>query len=157
MDELLKKLKDYSRFLELEDSIPYWECQIPELKARLEEMKWNLQQKELELLQIKNPNFFQRMFGRAEEKQEILSKQIREINSARTAAQWDLEALEQKIRSGEQELEILSGCREAYQTVRAGTILTTAQETPSTLQEGGIDDRPVLGAVWQSVCIYPMC
>ena len=135
MDELLKKLKDYSRFLELEDSIPYWECQIPELKARLEEMKWNLQQKELELLQLKNPNFFQRMFGRAEEKQEILSKQIREINSARTAAQWDLEALEQKIRSGEQELEILSGCREAYQTVRAGTILTTAQESQLMMAE----------------------
>ena len=36
-------------------------------------------------------------------------------------------------------------------------ILKTAQETPSTLQEGGIDDRPILGAVWQSVCIYPMC
>ena len=58
MEELLIKLRDYSRLLELEDSIPYWEAQIPELKDRIEEMKWNLQQKELELLQWSNPNFF---------------------------------------------------------------------------------------------------
>ena len=31
-------------------------------------------------------------------------------------------------------------------------ILKRAQETPSTLQEGGIDDHPILGLVWQSVC-----
>ena len=81
MDELLKKMKDYSRFLELEDNIPYWESQIPELEDRIEELKWNRQQKELEMLQLKEPNFFQRLFGRAEEKKELLAKQIREITA----------------------------------------------------------------------------
>jgi hypothetical protein len=85
MEDLIKKLRDYSRFLELEDSIPYWESQIPELKYRLEEMKWNQQQKEMELLNLKEPNFFQRTFGRAEEKKERINRQIREISSAKTA------------------------------------------------------------------------
>ena len=66
MDELLKKMKDYSRFLELEDNIPYWESLMPELEDRIEELNWNKQQKELEMLQLKEPNFFQRLFGRAE-------------------------------------------------------------------------------------------
>ena len=93
MDDLLKKLKDYSRFLELEDSIPYWESQIPELEERIEEMKWNKQQKEMEMLQLKEPNFFQKVFGKAEEKKETLALQIQEIKSAHMAATWDLEGL----------------------------------------------------------------
>ena len=135
MDELLKKMKDYSRFLELEDSIPYWEAQIPELKDRIKEMKWNLQQKELDLLQLQNPNFFQRMFGRAEEKKEILSKQIREITAAQTAARWDLEGLEKKITAGKEELEILAGSREAYEIAKADTVLTVAQESRMMMEE----------------------
>ena len=135
MDDLLKKLKAYSRFLELEDSIPYWESQIPELKARLGEMKWNLQQKELELLQLKNPNFFQRMFGRAEEKTERLSMQIREIASARLAARWDLEALEKKIEEGKQEQKTLQNSREEYQSAKADASLTPAQESCLMMEE----------------------
>ena len=135
MNELLKKLKDYSRFLELENSIPYWENQIPELKARLSEMQWNLRQKELELLQRKNPNFFQRVFGRAEERREILSKQIREITSAQMAAGWDLEALEEKVASGKQELETLAGSREVYRAAKLDTTLTVAQESRMMMEE----------------------
>ena len=135
MDELLRKLKDYSRFLELEDSIPYWENQIPEEKARLTEMKWNLQQKELKLMQLQNPNFFQRIFGRAEEKREILSKQIREIRSAQMAAQWNLEALEKKITAGKQELETLAGSREGYQTAKVAIALTASQESRMMMEE----------------------
>ena len=103
MEDLIKKLRDYSRFLELEDSIPYWENQIPELKDRLEEMKWNQQQKEIELLNLEEPNFFQRTFGRAEEKKERISKQIREITAAKTSAQWELEGLEKQIKEGKED------------------------------------------------------
>lgn len=135
MDDLLKKLKDYSRFLELEDSIPYWESQIPELKERISEMKWNLQQKEVELLQLKEPNFFQRVFGRAEEKKERLAKQTREIQSARTAAQWELEGLEKKIQTGKQELESLAGSGEAYAAAKKEAVLTSAQESRLMMEE----------------------
>ena len=70
MEQLLEKLRSCGRYLELKDNIPYWESQIPDLKDRLEEMKWNQQQKETELLSLQEPNFFQRIFGRAEEKKE---------------------------------------------------------------------------------------
>jgi len=135
MDELLKKMKDYSHFLELEDSVPYWQSQIPELQDRLEEMKWNQQQKELELLQLKEPNFFQRMFGRAEEKKELLSRQIREITSARTAAQWELEGLEKQIEAGKQDLEALADSREAYEAAKRETVLTPAQESRLLMEQ----------------------
>ena len=79
MEDLIKKLRAYGRFLELEDSIPYWESRIPELKARLSEMKWNQQQKEIELLNLQEPNFFQKIFGKAEEKKERISRQTVEV------------------------------------------------------------------------------
>ena len=135
MDELLEKMKQYSRYLELEDSIPYWESQIPELKDRLEEMKWNLHQKEVELLQLQEPGFFQRVFGRAEEKKERISKQMREITSARTAAQWELEGLEKQLEAGKQELAALAGSRAAYENAKSAAELSPAQESRLMMEE----------------------
>lgn len=135
MDELLKKMKDYSRFLELEDGIPYWESQKPELEDRIAEMKWNKQQKELALLQLKYPNFFQRVFGRTEEKKEILGQQLREITAALTAAQWELEGLEKKIKTGTAELETLAGSRGAYAAAKVEATLTPAQESRLMMEE----------------------
>lgn len=135
MEDLIGKLRDYSRFLELEDNIPYWESQIPELQARLEEMKWNLHQKELELLQLREPNFFQRMFGKAEAKKERISRQIREITSARTAAQWELEGLEKQIEAGKQELASLAESRLHYEAAKGAAVLSAAQESRLMMEE----------------------
>ena len=135
MEQLRTKLRAYSRCLELEDSIPYWESQLPELAERLSEMKWNQQQKEIELLSLQKPNFFQKIIGRAEEKKERLSKQIREITSAQMAAQWDMEALERKIAEGKLELESLTGSRDAYQQEKQESQLTTAQESCLMMEE----------------------
>ena len=153
MDDLLKKLKDYSRFLELEDSIPYWESQIPELQARISEMNWNLQQKELEQLQLKEPNFIQRMFGRAEEKKEKLSKQIREITSARTAAQWELESLKKQIETGKQELDALTGSGEAYEAVRNGSVLSVAQESRLMMEQISTLTPLALETAWRALMV----
>ena len=135
MDELLKKLRDYSRFLELEDSILYWESQMPELENRIEELKWNKQQKELELLQLKEPNFFQRVFGRAEEKKELLSKQVREITAAHSAAVWELEDLRKKLQEGKQELETLGDSQKAYAEAMADAVLTPGQESRLLMEQ----------------------
>lgn len=151
MDELLKKMKDYSRFLELEDSIPYWENQMPELEERIGEMQWNLQQKELELLQLKEPNFFQRMFGRAEEKKEKLSKQIREITSANMAAQWELQGIEKKVEAGRQERESLAGSAEAYQAAKASAVLTAAQESCLMMEEISAFAPLALETAWRAL------
>lgn len=151
MEELLTKLHSYSRFLELEDSIPYWEAQIPELKDRIEEMKWNLQQKELELLQLKEPNFFQRMFGRAEEKKETLSLQIREIKAARTAAQWELEGLEKKICGGREELAALADSGKAYASAKGEQVLSSAQESRLMMEEISAFAPLALETAWRAV------
>ena len=64
MEQLLEKLRSYSRFLELEDSIPYWESQIPELKAKIRELKTNCDGKKIDLQRLENPGFFQRLLHR---------------------------------------------------------------------------------------------
>ena len=135
MEELLALLHSYSRFLELEDSIPYWEAQLPELRDRIDEMQWNLRQKEQEVLQWKNPNLFQRVFGRAEEKQERLDQQIRELKTARMAAQWELEGLEKKICSGKEEQTALADSRKAYEAAKGEKVLTSAQESLLMMEE----------------------
>ena len=135
MEDLIKKLRDYSRFLELKDNIPYWESQIPELKDRLTEMKWNQQQKETELLCLREPGFFQRVFGRAEEKKEKINAQIRQITSARTAAQWELDGLEKQIAAGRLELESLEGSRSRYEAARAAAVLSPGQESQLMMEE----------------------
>ena len=151
MEELLVKMRHYSRFLDLEDSIPYWEAQIPELEDRIAEMQFNLQQKQLELLQLQAPNFFERLFGRAEEKKEKLTHQIREITSAGMAARWELESLEKKIREGKQELETLAGSGEAYQTEKESAVLTPAQESRMLMEQISAFGPLALETAWRAL------
>ena len=151
MEELLEKLRSYSCFLDLEDSIPYWEAQKPELEDRIAEMQWNRQQKELELLQLKAPNFFERFFGRAEEKKEKLAHQIREITSASMAAQWELESLEKKIAEGKQELEALAGSEKAYKTAKAEMALNTAQESRLLMEQISAFGPLALETAWRAL------
>ena len=135
MEQLLEKLHAYSRFLELEDSIPYWESLMPELEDRIEELKWNKQQKELEMLQMKEPNFFQRWLGRAEEKKELLGRQIREISAAQSAAIWELEDLKKKLLEGKQELTNLADTQKAYEAAKAESMLTPGQESRLLMEQ----------------------
>ena len=135
MEQLLEKLRAYSRFLELEDSIPYWEAQIPELENRITEMTWNLQQKEQSLLQLKQPGFFQRILGRAEEQQNKINKQIQEINAAKTAAQWDLDGLKKRVEAGKEERERLTGSGAVYEEAKINMVFTPAQESRLMMAE----------------------
>lgn len=135
MEQLLEKLHAYSRFLELEDSIPYWESLMPELEDRIEELKWNKQQKELEMLQMKEPNFFQRWLGRAEEKKELLGRQIREISAAQSAAIWELEDLKKKLLEGKQELTNLADTQKVYEAAKAESMLTPGQESRLLMEQ----------------------
>ena len=128
MEELMKKLGEYGRFLELSDDIPYWESQIPELKDRIRELEWNRSGKETELAGLQEPGFFQRLFGKVEEKKEKLHQQLSQATAARTAAKWELEALEKKIAEAKQELEARQYSREAYEAAKAEAVLTAAQE-----------------------------
>lgn len=153
MEDLIKNLRAYGRFLELEDSIPFWESQIPELKDRLEEMKWNQQQKEMELLNLQEPNFVQRIFGKAEEKKERISKQIREITAAKTAAQWELEGLEKQIAAGREELALLADSRKNYEAARSGAALSAAQESRLLMEQITAFAPLALETAWRALTV----
>ncbi len=135
MDELLKKLRDYSRFLELEDSIPYWEGQIPEMKAKIRELKTNRDNKEIDLQRMENPGIFQRLFGGSGGKQERLKQQLSQYNAAWTAAKWDLEQLEKKIAAGQQERDALADSREVYIAAKENATLNAARESRLIMEE----------------------
>lgn len=135
MEELTMRLKDYGRFLELEDSVPYWEAQLPESKARIRELTLNRDRKQFDLNALQDPNFFQRILGRTEEKKEKLNAQLREVTAALTAAQWEQKELEKGIAAGKQEMEALSNSREAYEKAKEAVSLTPAQESQLMMQE----------------------
>lgn len=135
MEQLLEKLRSYGRYLELDDSIPYWESQIPELKARIRELEMNRNRKEAALAGMGDPNFLQRIFGKQEEKKEKLTAQIREVTAAMTGARWELESLNRKIEEGRQQLQSFSGSREDYAAARAAARLNPAQESRLMMEE----------------------
>ena len=153
MENLIGKLRAYSRFLELEDSIPYWESLMPELEDRIEELKWNKQQKELEMLQRKEPNFFQRLFGKAEEKKELLGKQIREITAAHSAAVWELEGLKKNVQEGKQELVTLQNSQKAYEDAKAESILSPGQESRLLMEQITAFAPLALETAWRALTV----
>ena len=135
MEALLRKLDSFSRQLELEDNLPYWEGQKAELQARISELEENKRKKERELGLLKEPNLFQKLLGKSEEKRGRFRKQIEEITAAQTAACWELESIIEKIESGEQELANLAGSRAAYEEAKNNVVLTPAQESRIMMAE----------------------
>ena len=135
MEALLRKLDSFSRQLELEDNLPYWEGQKAELQARISELKENKRKKERELGLLKEPNLFHKLLGKSEEKRGRFRKQIEEITAAQTAACWELESIIEKIESGEQELANLAGSRAAYEEAKTNVVLTPAQESRIMMAE----------------------
>lgn len=135
MEALLEKLKDYSRFLELEDKLPYWVSERQDKQIRLGELRRNLQQKQLQLDSLEAPIFFEKILGKAGKKQEKLNKQIQEITAAITAVKWESESLEKKIMAGKQELETLADSRENYENAKSKQMLNPAQESRLMMEE----------------------
>ncbi len=135
MDDLLKKLKQYSRYLELEDSIPYWESQVPELKAKIRELKTNRDNKEIDLQRMEKSGIFQRLFSGSTGKQERLKQQLSQSNAAWTAAKWELEQLEKKIAAGKQEHDALADSREVYIAAKQEAVRNAAQESRLIMEE----------------------
>lgn len=135
MDKIIACLKKYGRYLELEDSIPYWEQQCADGKIRLGELRLNQAQKKWELEHLDNPGFFRRLLGRTEEKKEKLTKQLREVTAALNAAQMEQDAMEKRLAEGRQELESLGGSRERYAQAKQEAVLTSAEESQLMMQE----------------------
>lgn len=135
MEDLIKKLGDYARYLALEDSIPYWQQQRSDLKVRLGELRLSRDRKQWELDHLENPGFFQRLLGKAEEKKEKLTRQVSQVKAALNAARWELETLDKKLEEAMREKETLCGSREAYALAKQEAVLTTMEESQLMMQE----------------------
>ena len=135
MEDLIRKLGDYARYLALEDSIPYWQQQRSDLKVRLGELRLSRDRKQWELDHLENPGFFQRLLGKAEEKKEKLTRQVSQVKAALNAARWELEELDKKLEEAMREKETLCGSREAYALAKQEAVLTTMEESQLMMQE----------------------
>lgn len=135
MEQLLEKMQACRRQLELEDRLLAWERQLQERKAQISEMTENLKQKEQALEKLGNPGFLQRLFGKTGAKKERICIQLREITAARTAAQRDLQSLEQRILSGKREQLTLADSRTAYEAAKSAMVLTPALESQLMMAE----------------------
>lgn len=135
MEELIKSLHGYGRFLELEDQIPQWQQQFAEQKVRIGELRLNREQKQWELDHLENPGLFRRLLGRVEEKKDRLGQQLREVTAALNAAQWEQQDLQQKIDNARAELKALSGNREAYTEAKREVSLSTMEESQLVMEE----------------------
>ena len=135
MEQLLEKMQACRRQLELEDRLPAWERQLQERKAQISEMTENLKQKEQALEKLCNPGFLQRLSGRTGVQKERICIQLREIMAARTAAQRDLQSLEQRILSGKREQLTLADSRTTYEAAKSAMVLTPARESQLMMAE----------------------
>ena len=128
MESLIQMLKDYGCYLSLEDSIPQWEQERAELKVRIGELRLSRDQKQWELDRLENPSLIQRLFGKAGDKKEKLTKQLREVTAALNAAVWERDALDKRVEEGKRELEALSGSRERYLQAKEEAKLSSMEE-----------------------------
>ena len=135
MESLIQMLRDYGRYLSLEDSIPQWEQERAELKVRIGELRLSRDQMQWELDRLENPSLFQRLFGKAGDKKEKLTKQLREVTAALNAAVWERDALDKRMEEGKRELEALSGSRERYLQAKEEAKLSSMEESQLIMEE----------------------
>lgn len=134
-------LEEYGRFLLLRDAVPGWEAQCREGRAALREKKLDMDWKEVDMKNLENPNFFQRLLGRIEEKQEKARTAYREAAAEYTREKRHLEGLEQKLTEMKQELSALEGAEEAWRSRQGEDIskeLVRQYIAPAALQAANL-------------------
>ena len=134
-------LEEYGRFLLLRDAVPGWEVQCGEGRTALREKKLDLDWKEVDMKNLENPNFFQRLLGRTEEKQEKARTAYREAAAEYTREKRHLEGLEQKLTEMKQELSALEGAEEAWRSRQGEDIskeLVRQNIAPAALQAANL-------------------
>lgn len=104
MEKWEEILTRYARFLELEGEIPELEEKDREKTAALKDRKWDMDWKELEARNLDNPNFFQRLLGKNEEKREAAWQLYREAAADYEREKREAEALQQQIFTKKEEL-----------------------------------------------------
>ena len=110
----MEKLINYARFLDLERSIPDLEAKRKLLQAKVRETKMDCDWKEIEQKNLENPGFFQRIFGRTEEKKEKAYFAYREALAVWESVKRELAEVEIRLDAEKQQMQSLIGSKKAY-------------------------------------------
>lgn len=119
MDEIYELLTKAGRFWLLEDEMPGLVLRREELEKQVKSLKSDLGWAKLEVKNLEQPGFFQRLLGRHEEKLEQAQAEVRRIAAAHAQAQRELEALESELRERQTELEALRPDVEHYARLKS--------------------------------------
>ena len=107
--------KNYGRYLYLEGQVPDLEEQIGNVTEQVNVWKYDMNWRQTEVMRLENPGFLERLFGRAEQKLEKASAELRESRATYEIAKRKLEELEFSLQQMKEEREALAGSRGEYE------------------------------------------
>lgn len=128
MEQVLQKLKNYSRWLGLEADIPGLEDALAEAKALRIDAGGSVRVAQWELDRLENPGFFQRLKGDLEERKEEFRKQYRSAKILYQQAQEEVDARAKELEAARKEFAELSGSWEGYLQEKARFGESTTEE-----------------------------
>lgn len=114
MEKVLQELKNYSRWLQLENTFPRLEEALEEAKELRINAGGRLRLAQWEQERLENPGFFQKLKGGLEERREEIYREQRAAQAQVQEVQREVQLREQELQSARQEFAALSGSWEAY-------------------------------------------
>lgn len=114
MEKVLQELKNYSRWLQLENTFPRLEEALEEAKELRINAGGRLRLAQWEQERLENPGFFQKLKGGLEERREEIYREQRAAQAQVQEARREVQLREQELQSARQEFAALSGSWEAY-------------------------------------------
>lgn len=114
MEQVLKALKNYSRWLQLEGKIPGLEDALAEAKALRIDARGRVRLAQWEMERLEKPGFFQRMKGGLEERREEVFREQRAAQVNLQQVQEEVDLREKELKAAQEEFAELSGSWEVY-------------------------------------------
>lgn len=114
MEQVLRELKHYSRWLQLETELPRLEAALEEAKDLRIEARGSVRVIQWELDRLEKPGFFQRLKGDLEERKDEFRREYRTAQAKAQQAQEEVALRERELEEARQEFAALSSSWEAY-------------------------------------------
>ena len=114
MEQVLRELKNYSRWLYLEGKIPGLEDALAEAKELCIESDGRVRLLQWELERLEKPGFFQRLKGGLEEKQEETYREYRIAQAQLQSVQEEVDLRRKELDEARAEYAALSSSWDAY-------------------------------------------
>ena len=125
---VLQELKNYSRWLKLEASLPRLEEALAEAKALRIDAAGQVRVAQWELDRLERPGFFQRLKGDLEEKKTQAYREFRAAQVKHQNAQAEVEQRSQELEKAREERSALSGSWDAFLREKGNADLTDEEK-----------------------------